>query len=281
VVVCVAVFRRTVLLAALVALAGCPAGPGGDTDPTPTLTPAPVPEPSGIGPLPTWTDAPGSAFDAPTVDGPALADDHWFALGPYFTETTRLRIDAETRTLLDYRRNLTIVHHGLVTDRRYRGPLSARFVPDATNATSARERNYDGESAEVLRQVVDDRVRTAGGTAAPRFEPAVRTAPGFIETVLDGAPVVNRTADGAYVVAAERASLTPATVPRYLTEPQVVTIRARIAGSGQVERLALTYEATYDGRPVCVEQTVVWGPPAVGDEPPPWVDATPTATGGV
>lgn len=72
------------------------------------------------------------------MDGPALADDHWFALGPYFTETTRLRIDAETRTLLDYRRNLTIVHHGLVADRRYRVPLSARFVPDATNATSAR-----------------------------------------------------------------------------------------------------------------------------------------------
>lgn len=72
------------------------------------------------------------------MDGPALADDHWFGLGPYFTETTRLRIDAETRTLLDYRRNLTIVHHGLVADRRYRVPLSARFVPDATNATSAR-----------------------------------------------------------------------------------------------------------------------------------------------
>ena len=132
-------------------------------------------------------------------------------------------------------------------------------MPDATNATSARKRNYDGESAEVLRQVLDDPVRTADGTAAPRFEPTVRTATGFIETVLDGAPVVNRTADGACVVAAERASLPLPTMPRCLTEPRVVTIRARVAGSGQVERLALTYEATYDGRPVRVEQNVVWG----------------------
>ena len=72
---------------------------------------------------------------------------------------------------------------------------------------------------------MDDRVRTAGGTAAPRFEPAVRTAPGFIETVLDGAPLVNRTADGAYVVAAERASLTLTTVPRGAVRPPAKVLK--------------------------------------------------------
>jgi hypothetical protein len=267
---------RILLLAALVALAGCPAGPSGDADPTPTVTA--IPDPAGVGPPPAWSDPPRAATDAPTVNGSVVARDHLVALRPYFTASTRLRIDTGNRTLLVYRDNRTIAAHGVVSDRRYRGPATARFVPNATDATTASERYYDGDDADALRQVVDGRRRTGPGSL--RFEPAVRTGTvGYLETVLDGAPLTNRTAAGTYVVTAERATLPLASVPRYLTAPRRVTVRALVRDSGRVERLAVTYVATDDGQPVQVEQTVVWGPPTAGEAPPAWVDGTPTASG--
>lgn len=257
---------RIALLAGMLVLAGCPGAPSGDPEPTATVTPAPEPTP--IGAIPSWLDAPAGTAGSPTINGSALADSHADATRRDSTRTVHLRIESETRLLLEYRADLTVAETGFSTDRRYRGPATARFVPGSTAARSSREQYYNGEAGTGRRQVVDGRVRTDDGAAYPQFEPALRIDPnGYIETLLDGVPIRNRTDGGRYVTSTQQATLPGATVPRYLSDPRNAEIRARIDESGRVERLVVTYEATDDGRPVRVEQTLLWGPAPVGDEP--------------
>ena len=271
-------YRRIALLAGLLLLAGCPAAPIDDAEQTATVTPAP--EPTQIGAIPSWLDAPAGTTDSPTINGSALADVHANETRQDSTRTVYLRIESETGLLLAYRANLTVSDSGFLTDRRYRGPATARFVPGSTNATNASEQYYDGDAGNERRQVVDGRVRTDDGAEYPRFEPALRIDPkGFIETLLDGVPTSNRTDAGIYVASTQQETLPGATAPRYLSDPRNAAIRARIDESGRVERLVVTYETTYDGRPVRVEQTLAWGPAEVGDDPPLWVEGTPTQSG--
>lgn len=268
------VHLRIALLAILVVLAGCPTASNGGADPTATVTPAP--DPTAIE-ASLWTDAPVGATGTPTINGSALAAAHAHETSQNFTRTARLRIETDTELLLAYRANLTIAETGLVIERRYQGPATARFVPGSTTATSAKEQYYDGDAGTGLRQVVDGRIRTDEYGEYPRFDPALRIyAEGFVETLLDGVPIRNRTEADTYVASTHRVTLPAATVPPYLTAPRNAEIRARIDASGQIERLVVTYEATYDGRPVQVEQTLRWGPATVDDEPPSWVEPTPS-----
>lgn len=265
---------RIALLAVLVVLAGCPTASNSGADPTATVTPAPDPTP--IDAL-VWTDAPVGATGTPTTNGSALAAAHAYETRQNFTRTARLRIESETELLLAYRANLTIAEPGLVVDRRYHGPATARFVPGSTTATSASEQYYDGDAGTELRQAVDGRIRTDEDAEYPRYDPALRIyAEGFVETLLDGVPIRNRTHAGTYVASTHRVTLPAATVPPSLTDPRNAEIHARIDESGQIERLVITYEATYDGRPVQVEQTLRWEPATVDDMPPSWVEPTPS-----
>jgi hypothetical protein len=269
---------RIALLAGLLFLAGCPAAPIDDAEPTETVTPAPEPTP--IGATGSWLDAPAGTTGSPTINGSALADVHANETRQDSTRTVHLRIESGTGPVLVYRANLTVSDSGFLTDRRYRGSATARFVPESTNATNASEQYYDGDAGKELRQVVDGRVRTDDGAEYPRFEPALRIDPkGFIETLLDGVPTSNRTDADIYVASTQQETLPGATAPRYLSDPRNAAIRARIDESGRVDRLVVTYEATYDGRPVRVEQTLAWGPAEVGDGPPSWVEGTPTQSG--
>lgn len=280
---------RIVLVACLLALAGCPGGPGagpapGGADPTPTVTP--VPEPTPEAPLPAWADVPDAALDPETVNGTALASAHVSETGPAYTRTVSLRIEAENGSLLVYEANRTRTGTEFLTDRRYRGPETARFVPGVADARNASEQLYDDGSGGELRQVVDGRPLTDGAADRPRFEPALRVHHrGYVETALDDVPLRGRTPSGDVVASVERGGTPLAVVPRYLSDPRDVGIEARVSPAGEVSRVTLVYRASLDGRAVTVEQTVRWGPPE-GDVEPSWVDdrgaetATPTPGGG-
>ena len=106
----------------------------------------------------------------------------------------------------------------------------------------------------------------AGCNDAPAGDP---TEAAVVEALLDGANVVGGGSSPGYRVAAS--GVDPAAVPGILEAPRNGTVRASVRRDGRVTRIEVRYEATLDGRPVAVEQTLEWTRPS---EPvrPAWAD---------
>lgn len=264
--------RRLPLVALLLVLAGCgQLGTGGRT-PGATVTPAPTPV--GGDDLPEWADQPGTVSGDPTVNGTALLRTHRTTLAGNFERSIHLEIGTGSRTPLRYRSNRTLAAEFMVVTRRYRGPETDRFVFGVDDATSARERLYFGERAEEneYEQVVDGEVRTDGDTTPHDLDPAVRAAPGFIATLLDGARLSRAGQSETYAARTVYEEAPPGTTPGYLNGTTDVTVRATILEDGRLERLHLAYTATLDGRRVRVVQTVRWRSVWADEPTPSFVD---------
>ena len=170
--------RLLLLVAALLAVAGCGGTPTDTPVPSETVTPAPTP-PTGED-LTTWTNAPDTVSENATVQGNFLADHHDREVSPHYARRIELRIENGSGVLLGYRENLTVTEEVVRTSRTYRGPLTGRFVPRTDGATSAAEQRYRAENGTAVRQVVDGRVRAAGQSSESRFEPAFRPEDDYV-----------------------------------------------------------------------------------------------------
>ena len=248
---------RLLLVAALLVVAGCGGTPMDTPVPSETLTPAPTP-PTGED-LPTWTNAPDTVSGNATVQGNFLAEYHDRELSPYYARRIGLRIENGSGVLLEYRGNLTVAGDVFRTSRRYRGPLSARFVSRTDGATSAAERRYRTDDGTAVRQVVDGRVRAAGQSSVSRFEPAFRPEDNYVAFLLSAAPIADHSQPRTYVATNEFEDA-PTATPVYLRDSRDVEVHAVITERGLIRSLRVTYTATLDGERVEVLQTVVWDP---------------------
>jgi hypothetical protein len=121
--------------------------------------------------------------------------------------------------LLGYRGDLTVTEEVVRTSRRYRGPLSARFVPRTDGATSAAEYRYRTHNGTAVRQVVDGRVRAAGQSSVSRFEPAFRPEGNYVAAPLSAATIADHSQPRTYVATNEFEDAPAATTPVYLRAP--------------------------------------------------------------
>lgn len=263
---------RVVLVACLLAVAGCSSAPADAPTPSETVTPAPVPATETPTPEPTGMDAPG--LENGTVDGETLGAMHANTLGVPHTRTVSVRIETRNRTLLDYRTNRTFTGNSFRLTRTYRGPATARFVPDSESATMALGQLYRDEDGASRRQVVDGTLRTDGGsTPRPRLVPAVTIDDvGYIATLLDGAVVTSRTPAQGYVLSNDGVEAAATTLPGFLRNPRDLEVYGRLRETGRVSRLVVGYRATLDGQAVTVVQDVRWHKPTVNESTPAWVD---------
>ena len=258
---------RLLLVAALLAVAGCGGTPMDTPVPSETVTPAPTP-PTGAD-LPTWTNAPDTVSENATVQGNFLARQHEQELRPHYARRFGLRIENGSRVLLGYRGNLTVTEEVARTSRRYRGPLSARFLPRTDEATSAAEQRYRTGNGTAVRQVVDGQVRVASQSYVSRFEPAFRPEDNYVAALLSAAPVADHSQPQTYVATNEFEDA-PAATPVYLRDSRDVEVHAIITERGLIRSLRVTYTATLDGERVDVVQTVAWDPGPQDVSTPTW-----------
>ena len=263
---------RLLLVAALLAVAGCGGAPSDTPVPSETVTPAPTP-PTGED-RPSWTNAPDTAAENATVHGTRLAAQHDREVSPNYTRRLELRIENGSGVLLGYRGNLTITGEVVRTSRRYRGPLSARFVPGTDGATSAAEQRYRTDNGTAIQQVVDGRVRATGQSSVSRFEPAFRPEDNYVAALLSAATIADHSQPRTYVATNEFEDAPVATTPVYLREPRDVEVHARVTERGLIRSLRVTYTATVDGERVEVVQTVAWDPRPRDVSTPTWVTET-------
>lgn len=245
---------RLLAVAGLLVLAGCGAVPSGESpDGTATVTPAPVPD---TGEGQERLDA-GPGFENGTVDGSALQARHADTLDVPYTRIVRLRIEGRTETVLAYRARRTLSEGTAVQRRRLEGPATARFVPDAGNATAASEARYDREGTVTRRQVVDGTAREQ--VEQPLEAPVLADGGSQLAVLLDYASVDERTRSDSYRVS--KGSVPESAVPEPLTGVTNGTVRATIRRVGRITRLSVRYQARLDGRRVTVTQEVTWRRP--------------------
>ncbi|PSP49735.1 hypothetical protein BRC75_02870 [Halobacteriales archaeon QH_7_69_31] len=254
---------RLLLVAALLAVAGCGGTPTDTPVTSETVTPAPTP-PTGED-LPTWTNAPDTVSENATIQGNFLARQHEQELIPHYGRRVGLRIENGSGVLLEYRGNLTVTEEVVRTSRRYRGPLSARFLPRTDGATSAAEQRYRTGNGTAVRQVVDGRVRVASQSYVSRFEPAFQPEDNYVAALLSAATIADHSQPRTYVATNEFEDAPAATTPVYLRDPRELVVHALITERGLIRSLRVTYTASLDGERVDVVQTVAWDqrPPAV------------------
>jgi hypothetical protein len=249
---------RLLLVAALLAVAGCGGAPTDTPVPSETITPAPPPPTAED--LPIWTNAPENVSENATIQGNFLARQHEQELRPDYARRFGLRIENGSGVLLGYRGNLTVTEEVVRTSRRYRGPLSARFLPRTDRATSAAEQRYRTGNGTAVRQVVDGQVRVASQSYVSRFEPAFRPEDNYVAFLLSAAPIADHSQPRTYVATNEFEDAPAATTPVYLREPRDVEVHALVTERGLIRSLRVTYTATLDGERVEVVQTVAWNP---------------------
>lgn len=259
-----AVRWRLLAVAGLLVLAGCGAAPGGEPDPTATVTPAPVPTPADR----TATGPGGPGLYDDVVDGRELAIRHADTLTEPHTRYITVRVEPPNRTRLYYLERRTIAGNEVLWRRSYEGPGTGRFVPNASNVTSAREIRYEGPNATASRQFVEGQRRAE--TGRPFEAPDVGDDAAAIAVLLDNATVTSHTDSPGFRVAAT--GVDQAAVPDYLTAVSESRVRASVRPDGRVTRLRVRYEARLDGRPVTVTQVVRWTPPTERDIRPAWAD---------
>lgn len=265
---------RLLLLVVLAAtLSGCggsvPAAPAEDR---PTVTPLPVPEADGAEPdLAGVGD--GSVDGNGTVDGERLGAAHAGTLDGGYTRVVDLVVTGEDGRYLDFRGARTVGASGdVLREREYRGPWTARYVPDATNASSARSVRYETAERRVQRRTVDGATARTDGGDVPALESPVPSLGDerFVAALLANATVTERTESGGARLTGT--AVDGAAVPRSFGPPRNVSVRATVRGSGRVTHVTVRYETTVDGEPVSVTQDVYWSPPSVPVVPPEWVE---------
>lgn len=237
-----------VLLACLLALAGCGGVTtgGGDRDATPTLTPAAVPEPPP-------TAAPGVR----------LPDDE--ATGPAVDAARLLAADERARAATSYR---------VVRAVRVRGDGWTTRV-DRTRAVAADGETYQRVAVAGTDQLgavvgrgelwasANDSVRyvrtySPDGTLLERGRlPSTprhyRVGRDLRELVVRGGEyAVEPTADGARLRSVGPVSLPADVVPFALTEPRNASVRLAVAESGLIRELRVAYDARAAAGPVRV-----------------------------
>jgi hypothetical protein len=264
------------LLAVLVVLAGCGAGPF--ATPEPTVTPVPVPE-GDRGSL-----APGVSDEGVERPG-VLAAAHADALtNRSYRLVTSRTVRYENGTLRERLRlelALSADRHYLV-DAETAGPEAPVFIgkPPATatfwsnGSTYTRRLTRDGETTYTRFQPTD---------GAGTWQYWARTVPfggrqgsprNFVEETFTTVPtsITGRTAVGnttAYGLAGTRAT---DPLPG-VDEPHSVVLRATVTADGLVKSVTLRYAGTVDGEAVSVERTVRYegvGNTTVGR--PAWTD---------
>ena len=264
-------YGRAVLVACLLVLAGCNGAPAGDSTEAETVTPAPVPDAADRADTGARTDdAPDIGIVDGTVDGAALGAAHADVRRIPHTRTHEVSVRAGDATLLEYRGVLTLVGTESRRIKEYDGPATARYLPGNADARSAREERYVADGETQVRRTVDGTLREVDGSRPGRFRAPVDVGDeaAVVAALLDGATVVGGSSPGYRVVAS---GVDPAAVPGVLEAPRKGTVRASVRRDGRVTRIEVRYEATLDGRPVAVEQTLEWGRPS---EPvrPAWAD---------
>jgi predicted small lipoprotein YifL len=252
---------RLLAVLVVVALAGC----GGSTPPpSETVTPAPVPE--------STPAEPGVAVENDRVDGPLLGSAHAASLADGYSRVVELGVTADDDPHLAYRETLTVGESGRsLRTRVYEGPETARFVPDAEDAVTARSESYEAGDVRARRRTVDGRTeRVDGPGGAPPLEAPLLTTDdaALVVAVLEGATVVDRTPNGGVRLRGERVRLSA--VPDFLERPRNVTVRATVRGDGRVTRVAVRYLATLDGEGVAVSLDVSWSSQAEPIVEPEW-----------
>jgi hypothetical protein len=262
------VYSRAVLVICLLVLAGCNGVPAGDPTEARTVTPAPVPDAtdrpdSGGG----TTDAPEIGIVDGAVDGAALGAAHADVRGIPHTRTHGISVRSDGTALLEYRGVLTLVGSESRRLREYAGPETARYLPGDSGATSAREERYVADGETQVRRTVDGALRETDGPRPNRLRSPVDVGDeaAIVETLLDGATVVDGGSSPGYRVAAS--GVDPVAVPEFLEAPRNGTVRASIRRDGRVTRIEVRYEATLDGRQVTVEQTLEWSRPSEPVQP--------------
>jgi hypothetical protein len=260
---------RLLLVAVLLAVAGCGGTPTDTPVPSDTVTPAPTP-PTGED-LPPWTNAPDTVSENATIQGTHLVEYHDREVSSPYARRIGLRIENGSGVLLEYRGNLTVTGEVFRTSRRYRGPLTARFVPRTDGATSAAEQRYRTDNGNAVRQVVDGRVRAAGQSSVSRFEPAFQPEGGYVAALLSTAPITDHSQPRTYVATNEFEDPPAGTTPVYLREPRDVEVHALVTARGLIRSLRVTYTATLDGERVEVIQTIAWDPRPRAVTTPTWI----------
>lgn len=265
---------RLLLVVVLAAtLAGCggsvPAAPAEDR---PTVTPLPVPESDGTRSNPAGVV--DSAVDGNgSVDGEQLGAAHADTLDPGYTRVVDLAVAGPDGRHLAYRGARTVGASGdVLREREYRGPWTARYVPDATNATSARSVRYETDGDSAQRRTVDGTTARTDGGEVPALEapvPPLADA-AFVAALLDDATVAERTESGGARLTGT--AVDGAVVPDPFGPPRNVSVRATVRGSGRVTHVALRYETTVDGERRTVTQDVYWSPPSVPVVRPGWAE---------
>jgi len=266
------VYGRAVLVACLLVLAGCNGAPAGDPTEAATVTPAPVPDAADRpDPGSNTSDAPDIGVVDGTVDGAALGAAHAEVRRIPHTRIHEVSVRAGDATLLEYRGVLTIVGTESRRLKEYAGPATARYLPGDADAKSAREERYVADGETQVRRTVDGTLRESDGSPPGRFRAPVDVGDeaAVVEALLDGATVVGGGSSPGYRVVAS--GVGPAAVPGVLEAPRNGTVRASIRRDGRVTRIEVRYEATLDGRPVAVEQTLEWTRPS-GPVRPAWAD---------
>jgi hypothetical protein len=245
--------RRLLLVACLLVLAGCGSAPAGGPDPT-TVTPAPVPSPEegGRDAVPA-----GLGIENGTVDGATLVARHADSLSVPRRRVVTFRVETGEATLLSYRENRTVLGGLSLRRRTYEGPATARFVPDATDATSAREVRFDNGTAATRRGFVDGLTRD--DDAPPLVAPVLEDGGAEIAALLDGAAVVERPPSSDYRVSNGRVA--DAAVPEFLTDVSDGSVRASVGPDGRIRRLTVRYDARVGDREVSVIQELHWTRP--------------------
>lgn len=244
-------YGRVVGIVLVVVVAGCSGTvPTGSTEDAETLTAAPVPEGTESG-----SDVPGAEGDR--VDGAGLGAAHAESLEGGYTRVVHIHVSGPDGIYLDYRETTIVgVSNASLRTRIYEGPGTARFVPDDPDATSARSERYASDQGVGHRRTVDGQTDRVRGSVPP-LVPAVPELDdaALVAALLENASVEERTEGSVRLVGA---TLTPAAVPDYLSDPRRATVRATVRGDGHVPHVSARYGASLDGENVSVTQDVYW-----------------------
>jgi len=251
----------------VVALAGCGgAAPSATPGEAETVTPVPVPEA-------TDADRSVAGLENGRVDADALGSAHADTLDGQYTRVVDFDFGPPGDRSLQYRGARTVgAANDSLRKRAYRGPATARFVPDVENASRARSVRYAADGSVGQRRTVEGESTRVDGGGAPALESPVPVTgdAALVAVLLEDATVSEPTRSGGVRLVGD--DIPSTAVPAYLEAPRNVTLRATVQSSGRVARVAVRYDAVYEGSRVRVAQDVYWSPPSEPVLAPEWYD---------
>lgn len=235
---------RTLLVVAVLVVAGCSAPGGGGTDATPTLTPAP----------PLSADPPPGLSASGVVNATALAAAHGTALGDRsFTLRSRFQVVDDEGTV--YRENTT---QRVAADGRLARSRSVEWSDRApVRSVTARFDLYHAAGTTYTRAVDDgvsyDRVEEPEAVDDARGVRRLR------ELYVAGRhwTVTETRVDGAlgYTLVATDVALTALRPSPFVRSPRDVRLRVTLTAAGRLVEWRLTYVVDFAGGPAQATRT--------------------------